>query len=588
MRSAILYPQITQIVLRSLCNLWLKKLVAASSFVMLVCVMISAQQPSPTPKRTEEPVTGVIDGKVVNENGQPLAGASVNVRAINTFSTGRATTSDIDGNFRMSGLEPGLYVISGNAPAYTTTPSDPTAPTYYRIGDTVRVEMIRGGAITGTVTNALGEPVVAVRVRATMVRDARGEVPKLATFGLMDQSTDDRGIYRIYGLGPGTYIVSAGGTGFSPSFNPYDADLPTFAPSSTRDTAAEVIVRSGEDATMDIRYRGEPGHVISGTTKVAGTTGASVTVTQAGNPVPFATTYQPTGTRGFSFSGLGDGDYDLVAQELTSNPMSTTIPMFALSEPKRVSVRGADVTGIELITRSLGSVSGKIALESSKAPECQGKRPPLLAETLVRLQRPEKETDKLDSLTLRFWANSSSPDATGTFQLRNMIPGRYQFEPLFYARYWYLQSITMTTGGAKPQKSDAAANWTTVKSGEQVSSVTITLAQGAASVRGRIVVPEGATVPAMSVYLVPAEPDKAEDVLRYFMSDVASDQTFTFNNLPPGKYLVHVETPSTTLTKFRQPESAATRTKLRRTAEAKKNEIELKPCQNLADYQLKQ
>ena len=71
--------------------------------------------------------------------------------------------------------------------------------------------MIRGGAITGTVTNALGEPVVAVRVRATMVRDARGEVPKFMTFGLMEQSTDDRGIYRIYGLRPGTYIVSAGG-----------------------------------------------------------------------------------------------------------------------------------------------------------------------------------------------------------------------------------------------------------------------------------------------------------------------------------------------------------------------------------------
>ena len=193
------------------------------------------------------------------------------------------------------------------------------------------------------------------------------------------------------------------------------------------------------------------------------------------------------------------------------------MPIFALSEPKRVSVRGADVTGIELITRPLASVSGKIAIESSKAPECQGKRPPLLAETLVRLQRPEKETDKEDSLTLRFMSNSASPDATGAFQLRNLIPGKYQFEPRFYARYWYLQSITMTTGGAKPQKIDAAANWTTVKSGEQVSNLTITLAQGAASIRGRIVVPEGAAVPAVSVYLVPAEPDKADDVLRYFV-----------------------------------------------------------------------
>ncbi len=303
------------------------------------------------------------------------------VRAVNSTGNARTATSGVDGSFRVSGLEPALYTVTGNAPAYTFVPGENGLPTYYRIGDTVNLELIRGGAITGTVTNAIGEPVVTVRVRATMVRDARGEVPKVMTFGLMEQPTDDRGIYRIYGLRPGTYIVSAGGAGFSPSFNPYDVDLPTFAPSSTRDNAAEVIVRSGEDATMDIRYRGEPGHVISGTTKVAGTNGASITVTAAGSPVPFATTFQPAGARGFAFTGLGDGDYDLVAQEATTNPITTTMPNFALSEPKRVSVRGADVTGIELTTRPLGSVSGKIALESSKAPECQGKRPPLLAET---------------------------------------------------------------------------------------------------------------------------------------------------------------------------------------------------------------
>ena len=412
----------------------IQKLIAASILLLLVCVVMRAQQPSPTPKKADEPVYGVIDGKVVNENGQPLAGASVFVRAINGPGAGRTTSSDVDGNFRVTGLEPALYVISGSAPAYIAAISDPLAPTYYRTGDTVRVEMIRGGAITGTVTNALGEPVVAVRVRATMVRDARGEVPKMFSFGVMEQSTDDRGIYRIYGLRPGTYIVSAGGTGFSPSFNPYDVDLPTFAPSSTRDNAAEVSVRGGEDTSVDIRYRGEPGHVISGTIKVAGTNGASITLTQAGSQIPIATTFQPAGARGFAFNGLGDGDYDLVAQEATTNPITVSMPVFAMSEPKRISVRGADVTGIEISTRTLASISGKIVIESTKAPECQGKRPPLLAETVVRLQRPEKE-DKEDSLTLRFLSNSASPDATGTFHLRNLIPGKYQLDPRFYARY---------------------------------------------------------------------------------------------------------------------------------------------------------
>ncbi|HYK20100.1 MAG TPA: hypothetical protein VEV42_05165, partial [Pyrinomonadaceae bacterium] len=85
----------------------------------------------------------------------------------------------------------------------------------------------------------------------------------------------------------------------------------------------------------------------------------------------------------------------------------------------------------------------------------------------------------------------------------------------------------------------------------------------------------------------------ATDVLRFFMSDVAADGTFTLNNLPPGKYFAlmqtNVEAQIATLAKLREPEpeAATARAKLRRTAEAKKTEIELKPCQNLADYQLK-
>lgn len=564
------------------------KLIAASLLVIASCTVLCAQQPVPTPKKTDEPVTnGVIDGRVVNESGQAMAGATVFVRAVNSSGAARQTTSDMEGNFRMTGLEPALYTVSATAPAYTMVSStDLFTPVYYRLGDTVRIELVRGGAITGTVTNSLGEPVVAVRVRATMIRDARSEGPKLAYIS-SEQSTDDRGIYRIYGLRPGTYIVSAGGAGFAYSFNPYDQDLPTFAPSSTRDTAAEVLVRSGEDSNIDIRYRGEPGHVISGTVKVAGTTGSSVALSQAGSPVPMGNTYQPDGARGFSFTGLGDGDYDIVAQELASNPNANTTPVFSVSDPKRVSVRGADVTGVELSTKPLSSISGKIALEPSKAPECQGKRPPLFAEMVVRLQKPETDKDKEDMLTIRFLASSASPDANGAFQIRNLVPGKYQFEPRFYARYWYLQSIATASGTPKPQKLDAAANWTTVKSGEQLSNLTITLAQGAASIRGRVVVQEGAAPSAMSLYLVPAEPDKTNDVLRYFVSDVGEDMTFTFNNLPPGRYLTYLDGQTTTLKKFRQPEAGPERLKVRRSAETKKNEIELKPCQNLVDYQLK-
>ena len=552
-------------------------------------VVVRAQMSTPASKT--EPVTGTIEGKVVNESGQPLAGASLSIRAVNSPTGGRTTTSDIDGNFRVNGLEPALYVISANIAAYTNLPSDPAAPTYYRIGDSARVELVRGGIITGTVTNGVGEPLIAVRVRATMIRDANGKAPKSPWFGFLEQPTDDRGIYRIFGLAPGTYLVSAGAGGFATSFSPYDTDVPTFAPSSTRDTAVEVNVKSGEESTVDIRYRGEPGHSISGTVKLQGTINASISLTPAGSAQPIANSFQMPGMRGFVFNGVSDGEYDLLAQETVSAPGSSEVT-FAYSQSKRITVKGADVSGVELMTRPLSSISGEILLEPSKAPECQGKRAPLLEETLVRFQRPDKEVETNDLLVLRSLFGSSSPNSSGAFTLRNLAPGRYQLEPKFYARYWYLHSITMNSAGPKSQKIDIAANWAVVKPGEHLSNLTITIAQGAASLHGAVSVAEGAALPAgMVVYLVPNDSDKLEDVLRYFVTNIDTDGKFTFNNLPPGRYLAltqtNVDAQIATLVKLRQPEVASARAKLRRAAETKKSEIELKPCQNRTDYQLK-
>lgn len=557
--------------------------------LMATCVAVRAQTLSPTPKTPEEGSTGSISGKVVNENGQPLIGVAVFAGSLSSSMAGRRTTTDLEGTFRLNGLDPGVYTIGAMAPAYTT---EPGPPEYYRLGDSVRLEMVRGGVITGVVTNALGEPVIGVRVRALKLRDAKGQTSQAPQFG-NEQTTDDRGIYRIYGLSPGTYLVSAGasGGGFNYAFNPYDSDIPTYAPSSTRDTAAEISVRPGEESTADIRYKGEPGYTISGNVKTAAGNGAQVSLTSVSSGMSLGNVFQPPGDRGFAFSGLADGEYRLVGQEFTMMQASRT-PLLGMSDAKRITVKGASVTGIELIPKPVSSVSGRITLERTKAPECEGKRPPLFAETLVQTERHEKDSETDYVMFVRRGMSLATVEENGAFVVRALPPARYRFEPRFYARYWYLQSIVMNTTTPKPQKIDVAATWTAVKSGEQLKNVIITLAEGAASIRGGLALAEGTAAPAgMVVYLIPAEPDKAEDVLRFFVTDVASDGTFTLNNLPPGKYLAitqtNVDAQIATLSKLRQPEAAAARIKLRRVAETQKSELELKPCQNLVDYQLK-
>ena len=558
-----------------------------------MCLSVRGQSESTPQKNANEPTRGEITGRVVNENGQPIAGASVYSRPVNDHFSARITTSDVEGRFRIRGLETALYVVGATSPGYTSDFDKGVPGTYYRIGDNVRVEMVRGGAVTGIVTNAAGEPVIAVQVRAVMIRDAKGQPPKQMEFMVNQQATDDRGIYRIWGLAPGTYVVNAGGTDYSQpfNFNPYDGDSPTYAPSSTRDTAAEVSVRSGEDTTADIRYRSEPGYIVSGTLQAIGQSDPTIMlIPVSATPGLVLTTFVPPGTKGFAFTGVSDGEYELVTQELASNLISR-LPQFGFSEPKRITVKGADVTGIELVSRRLPGLSGRIVLETSKVPECQGKRPPQFGEVMVQLQRPDKDLEKNPFEYLRLFGTSASPEQDGSFVFPNLVPGKYQFDPIFHARYWYLRSVTLGTSVAtktQPAKTDAAANWTMVKTGDQLTNLIITLAEGAASIRGKLTLAEGAAMPdGLLVYLVPNEPDKAEDVLRFFVTEIAPDRTFSINNLPPGKYRVLAQGTNdaqiATLAKLRQPESAAARTKLRRTAVT---ELELKPCQNLSDYQI--
>src|SRR5207244_13021005 len=139
-------------------------------------------------------------------------------------------------------------------------------------------------------------------------------------------------------------------------------------------------------------------------------------------------------------------------------------------------------------------------LENSKDPACKGKRRPLFAETLVSAQRNEKDRSKGQAESLRFTATQTAPDKEGAFALRNLTPGQYDFNSRFFAKYWYLQSIALPAPAAQPvagrpapasRPLDAARNRLTLKSGERASGLTITLAEGAASLRGNIKLAEG-------------------------------------------------------------------------------------------------
>lgn len=524
--------------------------------------------------------SGTITGRVVSDSGQPLANVRIMLRPAGLFQPVANTVSDRDGKFQMSGLEPRSYQLAAWLSAYTPF----TSSTNYRVGDSVTVVLAKGGVITGTVTTQAGEPVVGVRVRARMTGVESSFAGPMYGAYAPERATDDRGVYRIYGLRTGTYVVWAGGGGGGgvvSGNDPFDEFVPTYSPGSTRDTAAEISVRSGEEVTnVDIRFRGEPGHVISGRAiqpKSAQPSNFLLNLTAVGKG-RFdwsMLTAQPDDSRRFVFHGVDDGEYDLTALAMVADGVGNEVAS------KRIKVNGADVTGVELTTEPLASVSGRIVLEEANKTECTGKQRPLFSETLVSASQDESQlSDYQFPMLLK---GPALVDTKGNVSLRNLTPGRYFFVPEFAAKYWYLQSITLPSPpSAKPV--DATRTWTTLKSGDRLAGLTITLVQGAASLSGHV-----ADNPSDNLffYLVPAEKERAEDALRFFGVAVGADGKVSVTNVPPGRYWSLIKSNTEVLTaKLRLPDQQELRASLRREAEALKTAIDLKPCQHVADFKL--
>ncbi len=553
--------------------------------------------------------TGTITGRVVAEDGQPIPHATINVIGVGgsrrVMSGRMAIVTDEEGNFHADGLDPLPYQITANAPGYVLAPNaragdmfEPARPVYTFVGESITITMARGGVITGKVTNAAGDSVIGIGVRAVRVKDEQGRpLGAAAASGFVQgRQTDDRGIYRLYGLAHGSYIVQAGGSGLFVAVgqNPFGSRMATYHPSSLRDAAVEVSVRSGDETSgIDIRYRGERGFGISG--KVTGGPAStaqggrilttSILLRQASNSAVISSTFIPPmgGQDGYAFYGIPNGEYEVVASRDGFNEDGMT------SSPRRVIVNGRDLTGIDLALVPNASIAGTLTLEkpADNTQKCESRRESYLEETIVRARRDEP-AEKTDSALTSFNLPVGVPDDKGAFLLRNLRPGRQRIEWQLPDENWYAKSMILT--GATP--ANDPRNGLALKSGDRVTGLTITLATGAAGVKGKVAATAGAKLPGrLRVHLLPAEAEAKDDLLRFAEAGAESDGAFSFSHLAPGKYLILARTIPDSEPPARPARpavwDAAERAKLRKEAEAANIVIELKTCQRVTDYLLR-
>ncbi|HKQ72370.1 MAG TPA: carboxypeptidase-like regulatory domain-containing protein [Blastocatellia bacterium] len=548
---------------------------------------------------------GEITGRVVTEDGTGLPNIMVFLNAVSresrvtsVGSRQNQTSTDIDGNFKFTGLASGSYMVNTAVARGYIQKRIPLAegqvPTYYQPGDNATITMIKGGVITGRVSNVEGVPLIGAQISAVMVRDVDGKTVRTVGF-VRPRLTDDRGVYRFYGLTPGTYLVFTQTTGAGPVLTPYDGEIPTYHPSSTQDTATEVTVTSGGEAVgVDIRHRGERGRVISGVVSGAmaaeSTRAVSVTLFDTRTEKQAGSSYiQQGGPRGFAFQSLTDGEYILIAR--TNNEENNLA-----SAPRRVSLGGKDVTGVDLKLLPLGSISGNIVVES--LPEaCGEKRKIQLEEFSTIATRDDPQKDALDFLPQRAFS-SRRANEKGEFTINNVDPGHYRIRISLTDENLYLKEITSPSNIPPRRGSPAAVNSVSrhglaLKQGENFTGVTVTVAEGAASLSGKVVAEkEDARLPErLRAHLVPVEPNANDEALRYAETIVRSDGAFAFTNIAPGKYRLttRVRPEDTPANRPATPLAwdANERAKLRREALAAKNEIELQPCGRVKDFVLR-
>jgi hypothetical protein len=188
------------------------------AMVLMVRGAASAAQ-GPAPARD-----GVITGQVVDAaSGKPVSAAIVQISGQpfgGRIGPGSGAPPRIltggDGRFVFRELPSGSFTIAATKGGYADGASgrrvlgggsQPVVLTAAQRTAETSIRMWKHAAMTGTVLDEAGEPVVSlqvVAVRRTFIAGRRRLVP----IGGPQASTDDRGEYRLSGLPPGEYLVA--------------------------------------------------------------------------------------------------------------------------------------------------------------------------------------------------------------------------------------------------------------------------------------------------------------------------------------------------------------------------------------------
>lgn len=500
---------------------------------------IQAQAPrpgqiAPTPPRDASvSASALLRGRVLNPEGRPLAQAQVRLQAVDSSQPPHMTITDGDGRFELTDLPAGSYRLTASRTGYLTLefgqrrPFERGQPIFLDAGETrerADIALPRNGAIEGRVLDENGDPVEGASVRVRQVRFVNGR-RRLADAGTAVHRTDDLGRYRIYGLRPGQYVVSAvvGQLLSGEETTDLQGYAETYFPGTSTPAGAQVITvglsedvlaidftlsRVGVASVAGIGFNadGEPiqGGLLLSATQRSGTVA----------PMPVGAYIKPDGT--FEFRNVAPGEYVIQAFKPRVNPW--TEGEFG---SQFVTISGADVTDI-LIQTSVGStITGHVTVEGtagSLAPDAIELVPFPVDLDLSPLQAgPSVRAEIHDDWTLEM-AGIHGPRR---LLLRRAPPG------------WALKSVSLNGTDI----TDTALSFGTKD--ESLNGVEIVLTSHITEVTGSVIDERGRLVFNATVIVAAQDRERWYEESRFLKrAALGPDGTFSIRGLPPGDYFV--------------------------------------------------
>jgi hypothetical protein len=385
--------------------------------VLLATVTIAARQP-PSPAA---PASGQISGVVKSAaDDTPIARARVVAQAANAEP--HVTITGTDGKYVLSHLPAGSYTITVTRTGFVPKrhgENRQTAAAQLDLALAGRVTGIDvalepGRHISGRILDEDGTPFAGAIVEASVTRFQDGRDVLVA---IASTRTDDRGEFRIHGLPPGEYFVSAADPAFGSVATPAGVVRysPTFHPGVVAAGQARpvTVTESGPGATVEFRLQLVPPARVSGQLvpfNARELLSAAILMTPIdGEGAPSQTPEDPAVLPNgqFSFGPVAPGRYQIRARGQTDPAGAALFAVFA------IDVLGADIEGIRLPLRPGAVVDGTLAVEPRK-----GTKPP--RPTALRVRMPAIDGSSFgDALT-------GTVQADGAFTLRGVMKGAHQ------------------------------------------------------------------------------------------------------------------------------------------------------------------